>query len=93
MESFDLLEQKVRRAADLVVKLRKENKALEEDLGKARSHLHEAEKRLAALERAQGGEPAKELESLERELKTLRHERDEIRKRIAKLVEVLETLE
>ena len=93
--SFDVLEEKVRNAADLVKRLRKENKSLEEDLGKTRSRLQEAEKRLAALEkeRESGGDRAKELEGLGREVKTLRQEREEIRDRVAKLVEVLEGLD
>ena len=93
--SFDVLEEKVRKAADLVKRLRKENKALEEDLGKARSGLQQAEKGLAALEkeRESNGDRAKELEGLGREVKTLRQEREEIRDRVAKLVEVLEGLE
>lgn len=79
--SFDLLEEKVRRAADLVKRLRKENTALEE--------------RVVALEKQRGTSAghAKELEGLAREAKTLREEREEIRQRIAKLVEALDGLD
>lgn len=93
--SFDVLEEKVRKAADLVRRLRKENKALEEDLGKAKLRLQEAERRLAGLdkERGAGAEAAKELDALTRETKILRQERAEIRSRIAKLVEVLQALD
>ena len=87
---FDLLEEKVRKAADLVKRLRKENKALEDDVVKAKSRLQEAERRLASLEKEAAPSHGKETEGLSREVATLRHEREEIRKRIAKLVDVLD---
>jgi predicted RNase H-like nuclease (RuvC/YqgF family) len=87
---FDLLEEKVRKAADLVKRLRKENKALEDDVVKAKSRLQEAERRLASLEKEAAPSHGKEAEGLSREIATLRHEREEIRKRIAKLVDVLD---
>lgn len=94
-ETFELLEEKVRKAADLVKKLRKENKSLEDDLAKSRARLQEAEKRLDALDKEVQSSAGKghELESLQKELKALRLEREEIRRRIGKLVEVLETLD
>jgi predicted nucleic acid-binding Zn-ribbon protein len=93
--NFDLLEEKVRKAAELVRKLRKENAAFEEQLGDGRKRLQEAEKKLQALEKDSGASASltKDLEVLNREVKTLRQERDEVRSRIAKLVEVLETLD
>ena len=93
--SFDLLEDKVRKAADLVRRLRKENKALDEDLTKVRSRLEAAEKGLQALERQKGAseDQHKELESKDQELKALRRERDEVKSRIARIVEVLESLD
>lgn len=93
--SFDLLEEKVRKAADLVRRLRKENKALDEDLTKARGRLDAAEKSLQALERQKGAteDQHKELEAKDQELKALRRERDEVKSRIARIVEVLETLD
>jgi chromosome segregation ATPase len=86
--SFDLLEEKVRKAADLVRRLRKENKGLEEDIGKARGRLDVAEKSLHALQRERGSseDQAKELEARGRE-------RDEVKSRIARIVEVLEGLD
>jgi chromosome segregation ATPase len=89
-KSFDLLEERVRKAADLVVSLRKENKAIGEDLGRARSRLQEAEKRLEALEKRDAGQ---DTEALEKDLHALRKEREEVRTRIGKLVEILETLD
>ena len=92
---FDLLEQKVKKAAETVRRLRQENKDLEEQVHKGRARLQEAEKRLHALEkdREHSGDQAKEVEGLQKELKGLRGERDEIRNRIGRLVELLESLD
>jgi len=93
--SFDLLEEKVRRTADLVKSLRKENKALEDDLGRARVRLEEAEKGLRVLERERGARTAEagQADALGKEIKVLRQEREDVRNRIAKLVEILEGLD
>jgi chromosome segregation ATPase len=93
--SFDLLEDKVRRTVDLVKRLRKENKGLEEDLAKARSRLDQAEKGLQSLERERGAQSAQsgQLESLGKEIKLLRQEREDVRARVAKLVEALDGLD
>jgi FtsZ-binding cell division protein ZapB len=79
--SFDRLEEKVRKAADVVKRLRKENADL-------LSRLGAAEKKEGA-----SAETQKQLEGLERELKALRNERTEVKERIARLVEVLDNLE
>jgi uncharacterized protein involved in exopolysaccharide biosynthesis len=93
--SFDLLEEKVRRTVDLVKRLRKENKGLEEDLQRARGRLDQAEKTLRALESERGvhSEKAGQAEGLAKEIKVLRQEREEVRSRIAKLVEALDGLD
>lgn len=93
--SFDVLEEKIRKAVELVNRLRNEKKALESDLAAMRSRLLDTEKRFVALEkeRAPEADHGKGIEGLERELKTLRTEREEVRGRIAKLVEVLEGLD
>jgi hypothetical protein len=93
--SFDLLEEKVRRTADLVKRLRKENKALDDDLARARARLDDAEKTLASMERERGAQTAQvgQVEALGKELKVLRQEREDVRGRIAKLVEILESLD
>jgi uncharacterized protein involved in exopolysaccharide biosynthesis len=90
--SFDLLEERVRRTADLVKRLRKENKGLEDDLARARGRLDEAEKTLSGLERDRGAqaEKAGQADLLGKELKVLRQEREDVRLRIAKLVEILD---
>ena len=76
---FDELEQKVRKAADVVRRLRQENEALRK----------EAETRRAAPPPEDG----RKAEALGKELEGLRGERDEIRRRIARLVQVLDALD
>jgi predicted RNase H-like nuclease (RuvC/YqgF family) len=94
-DAFELLEEKVRKAAELVKSLRRENESLDHDLAKARGRLGEAEKRLADLEqqaRSASGH-GRELETAQRELKGLRQERTEVRERVVRLVEILDGLE
>jgi predicted RNase H-like nuclease (RuvC/YqgF family) len=94
-DAFELLEEKVRKAAELVKRLRRENASLDQDLTKARGRLGEVEKRLADLEqqaRSASGH-GRELETAQRELKTLRQERTEVRERVVRLVEILEGLD
>ncbi len=92
---FDLLEEKVKKAAELVRHLRQEKHDLQEELSRAKARLGEAEKRLGALEKAQGAsaDQIKQAEALGRELKAVKDEREEIRNRIGRLVELLEGLE
>ena len=94
-DSFALLEEKVGKAAELVKRLRKENKSLAEESSRAKSALQDAEKRLASLqkEKAQSDGSAEATEKLRGELNQLQKERTEVRNRIAKLVELLETLD
>ncbi len=94
-DGFELLEEKVKKAADLVKKLRRDNKALEDDLTKARWRLQEAEKRLLAVEKdlEHKGARAGESQAMQEELSSLKHEREEVRRRVAKLVTVLDGLE
>jgi chromosome segregation ATPase len=90
---FDLLEEKVRKAAELVKRLRKENKALGESAEEARGRIREMEKLVAGLDRERAQASGGRDTDLEREVKALRQQRDEIRQRIARLVEVLESLD
>ena len=101
-DGFELLEEKVRKAAELVKRLRKENKSLEEDVTKSKWRVQEAEKRLAALEQQaeatqQAAEQASatngDAEARAQEIAALKEEREEVRRRVAKLVHVLEGLE
>jgi chromosome segregation ATPase len=92
---FELLEEKVRKAVELVKKLRQENASLTEDLGRARRGFRDLERKLDALEKqrtAVDGD-GQAIEELKTELARLRHERGEIRTRIARMVEALEALD
>lgn len=93
--AFDLLEEKVRKAAELVRQLRKEKHALQDELSRSQARLGTAEKKLAALEKVQGAatEQALQAEALSGQLKALTEEREEIRSRIGRLVELLEGLD
>jgi predicted RNase H-like nuclease (RuvC/YqgF family) len=93
--AFDVLEEKVRKAADTVKRLRSQNEELEQERTKLRASVQELEKRMAGLEK-QGKQAAAEsgkLEALDEEVQELRAERQEIRRRVARLVEVLDSLE
>ena len=94
-KGFELLEQKVRKAAELVKRLQGENKALLTQLAEAQSRLKQAARDLEAADtrREPSAEEAKKLDALHRELQDLRGEREEIKKRVARLVEVLDTLD
>jgi predicted nucleic acid-binding Zn-ribbon protein len=93
-EGFELLEEKVRKAADLVKRLRKANHDLEEERSRLGARVKEAEKRLDTLEKQRGSSPdAPRRDALAEEVAGWRHEREEIRRRIARLVEVLDGLE
>jgi predicted RNase H-like nuclease (RuvC/YqgF family) len=94
-DSFALLEEKVQKAADLVKRLRKENKTLTDDAAKSKSALQDAEKKLAAVqkEKAQTSEQTEAVEKLRGEVGQLQKERGEVRNRIARLVELLEGLD
>jgi predicted nucleic acid-binding Zn-ribbon protein len=109
MDTFSLLEDKVRKAAALVRDLRERNQSLErelpevrkrsqrleEELPGLRSRVQDLQKALQAAEKGVGAssEDAKRLAATEQELKILRQEREEIRLRIARLMEVLDALE
>jgi chromosome segregation ATPase len=116
MDTFSLLEEKVRKAADLVrdlkqrnqgferevPELRKRNQRLEEELPELRSRVQELQKALVAAEKTPGpsSEDARKLAASDQELKELRKDRDglrqereEVRVRIARLMEILDGLE
>jgi chromosome segregation ATPase len=94
MDDFAVLEQRVRKAAEAVRRLRKQTGALEEDLSGTRARLEEAERRLAEQQEShEGTTKAARLRALTEEVEALRGERDEVRSRIARLVELLDGLE
>jgi predicted RNase H-like nuclease (RuvC/YqgF family) len=94
-DGFEQLEQKVKKAADLVRRLQGENKELRAELVRAQGRIGEVERRLESADKRHAGsdEDGPKLEALSREVRTLRQEREEIRTRIAKLVDVLDALE
>lgn len=116
MDSFSLLEDKVRKAAALVRELRQRNQSLEQELPEVRKRAQRLEQELPelrtrvqdlqkALQAAEKGggvsdaearkaaEGARRLAAVEQELKGLRQEREEVRIRIARLMEILDGLE
>jgi predicted RNase H-like nuclease (RuvC/YqgF family) len=92
---FDVLEEKVKRASELVKKLRKENEKLHAEVADLRPKLEKAEKHLGEVEKRSksAGEDAKRVEELTAELAAVRKDREEIRKRVSRLVELLESIE
>jgi len=94
-DSFDILEEKVKKAAELVKKLRRDNKSLDDQLKYNKAKLAEAERKLLALEAEMGdaaGHAAK-IDGLTAELATLRSEQEQVRTRVAKIVSLLESLD
>jgi FtsZ-binding cell division protein ZapB len=79
--AFDQLEERVKKAAEVVRHLRHENKTLQAAV--------------QTLEKGKGpsAEETHRLDTLGREVKELRGEREEIRRRIAKLIKVLDALD
>jgi chromosome segregation ATPase len=117
MDTFSLLEEKVRKAASLVRELRQRNQSLEQELPEVRkraqrleqelpelrTRVQDLQRALQAAEKApvapseddtrKAAEAARKLAATEQEVKTLRQEREEVRIRIARLMEVLDGLE
>jgi predicted nucleic acid-binding Zn-ribbon protein len=95
-ESFELLEQRVQKAADLVKRLKDDNARLGAELEKARKRGAELEKRSGGSEKkgaAAAAEQQGRIEKLTEQVAALQEERDEIRRRIERLVSVLEALD
>ena len=90
-DGFELLEEKVRKAAETVKRLREENEALQREQRDLRHRLEEAGKSSPAKAAAPGD--ARRLEALAQEVKQLQQEREQIKKRIASLLDVLEGLD
>jgi FtsZ-binding cell division protein ZapB len=91
-DGFELLEEKVRKAADTVKRLREEKLALERERNQLQHRLEEAEKGTVARA-APSAADARRIESLAEELKQMQREREQIKERIGSLLEVLEGLE
>jgi len=93
--AFDQLEDRVKRAAEVVRRLRHENKTLQDELARIRPRLLEVEKTVEGMEKDKEPslEETRRLDTLGKEVNDLRAEREEIRRRIAKLVQVLDALD
>ena len=96
--AFDLLEERVRRAADALRRLQGENAELKKQLSRAQGALQQAEKAMEAAEKqkASAGPSAEErrkMEALAEEAAALRREREEVRVRMARIVEILDGLD
>ena len=94
-DSFKLLEDRIRRAAARLKELQSESESLRGELATAQSRAEGAEKRLEEVAEAESSraQDSKKAEGLAREVKTLKKEREEIRSRLGRLVELLETLD
>ena len=92
---LDALEARIRKAADLIQQLRQDRSALRAELDNVRERLASAEKRSQTAQKERGADTAalQKVDALTKEVQTLRHERDEVRARIEKLVSVLEELD
>jgi chromosome segregation ATPase len=76
-DSFQKLEEKVLRVGEILKRSQEEKRALQQELEKWRSGSKEDSKRVTALEK---------------ELETLRRERDEVRARIEKIIQQIDML-
>jgi len=94
-DSFELLEDRIRRAATRLKELQSETESLRAELAAAQSRAEDAEKRLEEVAGAEGSRArdSKKAEGLAREVKSLKKEREEVRSRLGRLVELLETLD
>ena len=94
-DSFDILEERVKKAAELVKKLRKDNKSLEDQLKESRARLAEAENKLLAFEQQLGDSAgnAARIDALTAEIASLKSDQDQVRTRVAKIVSLLESLD
>jgi FtsZ-binding cell division protein ZapB len=91
-DGFELLEEKVHKAADTVKRLREEKQTLERERNQLQHRLEETEKS-AGGKAGPSPADARRIESLTQELKQMQQEREQIKKRIGSLLEVLEGLE
>ncbi|MBN2369423.1 MAG: hypothetical protein JXO72_02945 [Vicinamibacteria bacterium] len=92
-DSFKLLEGRIRGAVEEIQRLRGENAALAQKLEDALRRQIDAETESQDAAKRQADSVARQAETnAHRELKTLKREREEIRARLAKMLEVLEEL-
>ena len=91
-DDFSALEDRVRRAVDVVKRERQARAAVEARVAELEAHATEAEARAAQAE-AQLQAQSPLLERLENEMSALRAERDQVRQRVEKLLAQLDALE
>jgi predicted nucleic acid-binding Zn-ribbon protein len=93
--AFDQLEERVKKAAEALRRLQIENEALRAEVNGLEGRLRVAEKAAEASPKKASGaaESARRASALESEVASLRQERQEVRNRLARLVELLEELE
>jgi hypothetical protein len=90
-DPFELLEEKVHKAAETVRRLREEKQAVEKERDALQQRL--AHRLPEAWPAGPSAADAARMESLAAEVKALQQEREQIRRRISSLLEVLEQLE
>ena len=92
VDDFSALEERVRRAVDVVKRERQARAAVEARVAELETHATEAEARAAQAEaQLQGQAPL--IERLESEMSALRAERDQVRQRVERLLAQLDALE
>lgn len=91
-DDFSALEERVRRAVDVVKRERQARAAVESRMAELETRATESEARAAHAETLlQGQTPL--LERLENEMSALRTERDQVRQRVERLLAQLDALE
>ncbi len=91
-DDFSALEERVRRAVDVVKRERQARAAVEARVAELEAHATDAEARAAQAE-AQLQAQTPLLERLENEMSALRTERDQVRQRVERLLAQLDALE
>jgi FtsZ-binding cell division protein ZapB len=93
-DSFELLEERVRRAVERLKSLSAEVEALRAEVAQANRRAEKAEAGLAAATRREGAgsDQVQKAAALAGELKAMRREREDVRARVEKLVGLLESL-
>ena len=88
LENLELLEERVRRIAELVRGLRRENIELRARLSEAEDRIRKSDEGIAAL-------PAqsKTNDEVSRQLRLLQEERQEIRGRVSKMLETFSSID
>ncbi len=94
-KSFDLLEERVKKAAQALRRLKDDNTTLAQKAQAAQASASALQERLAAAqkEKESVGAAARELAAARGEIKVLQHERDEVRKRVNRIVALLDEIE